>query len=143
MSVRTYKELDAWKLAMNLVETTYELTKHFPDEEKYGLKAQMRRCAVSIPSNIAEGQARGTVRSGLHFIRIAIGSAAELDTQVEAALRLRFLKTEGASDAVSKIERGRQLLYGMRREHQRRLAGAGATLTSICLLAVGLLRVLG
>ena len=67
--MKSYRELDTWKLAMTLVEATYTLTGLFPDTERYGLIAQMRRCAVSIPSNIAEGQARGMVRVGLHFVR--------------------------------------------------------------------------
>jgi len=86
---KTYRDLDAWQGAMDLSEGIYKLTQVFPDTERYGLISQMRRSSVSIPSNVAEGQARGTVAFGLYFLRVAIGSAAELDTQLELARRLR------------------------------------------------------
>ena len=130
----TYRDLDAWRGAMTLSERIYQLTQAFPDAERYGLISQMRRCSVSIPSNIAEGQARGTVLFGLHFLRIAIGSAAELDTQLELARRLRFVTVEATREVDAQLERVRQMLYGMRREHQRRIATAGATVGSIVLL---------
>src|SRR5215471_2745749 len=110
---KTYRDLDAWKLAMTLVETTYALTKLLPDSERYNLISQMQKSSTSIPSNIAEGQARGTVRFGLWFLRVATGSAAELDSQ---------------------LERVRRMLYGLRREHERRLAAAGAAIISVFML---------
>ena len=119
--VVSYRDLDAWKIAMVVVERTYTLSALFPTDERYGLRSQMRRAAVSIPSNIAEGQARGTARNCLHFVRIALGSSAELDTQLELARRLRFVSQEAARDLQSSIDRVRQLLYGMRREQLRRL----------------------
>jgi four helix bundle protein len=133
--MKSYRELDTWKLAMTLVETTYTLTGLFPDTERYGLIAQMRRCAVSIPSNIAEGQARGMVRVGLHFVRVAIGSSAELSTQVEVARRLNFVSAAATRDIESQLERIQQLLYGMQREHLRGIGTAGtASVTALCLL---------
>ncbi len=133
--MKTYRELDTWKLAMTLVETTYTLTGLFPDAERYGLIAQMRRCAVSIPSNIAEGQARGMVRVGLHFVRVAIGSSAELSTQVEVARRLNFVSPAATRDIEAQLERVQQMLYGMQREHLRRIRTAGAaSVTALCLL---------
>ena len=128
---KSYKDLDVWQLAMTLVETTYQVSQLFPDTERYGLISQMRRCSVSIPSNIAEGQARGTVKFGLHFVRIAIGSTAELDTQVELARRLRFVSAEATREFDMCLDRVRQMLYGMRREHQNRLIAAGASVTSL------------
>jgi len=74
--IKTYRDLDAWQGAMDLSESIYRLTQVFPDTERYGLISQLRRSSVSIPSNIAEGQARGTAAFGLHLLRIAIGSAA-------------------------------------------------------------------
>lgn len=91
MTKRTYRDLDAWKLAMTLVETTYELTRLLPNSERFNLIAQMQRSATSIPSNIAEGQGRGTVRFGLWFLRVATGSAAELETQLELTRRLKYV----------------------------------------------------
>jgi four helix bundle protein len=94
----------------------------------------MQKSATSIPSNIAEGQGRGTVRLGLWFLRVAIGSAAELDTQIELARRLEYVDVDRTRELDSQLERVRQMLYGMRREHERRLAAAGATIVSILLL---------
>ena len=131
--MKTYKDLDAWQLAMALVETTYRLTQFLPDRERYGLVSQMQRSAVSIPSNIAEGQGRGTTRFGLHFIRIALGSSAELGTLAEVARRLHYVSAEMTHDFDSQLERVRQMLYGMRREHLRRLATGAVTVVSIFL----------
>ena len=135
-STRSYKDLDAWRLAMTLVETTYRVSQLFPDTERYGLVSQMRRCSVSIPSNIAEGQARGTVKFGLHFIRVAIGSTAELDTQTELARRLGFVTGQTTRELDGQLERVRQMLYGMRREHERRLSTAGAAVVSLLFFVI-------
>src|SRR5436190_946646 len=86
-----------------------------------GQRLRGDRRAVSIPSNIAEGQGRGTVRFGLHFIRIALGSSAELGTQAEVARRLRYVTAETTKDFDLQLDRVRQLLHGMRREHLRRI----------------------
>src|SRR5262249_39121046 len=131
---KTYRDLDAWNLAMTLVETTYALTKRLPDSERFNLISQMQKSATSIPSNIAEGQGRGTVRFGLWFLRVAIGSAAELDTQVELARRLKYVTAGATRELDSQLERVRQMLYGLRREHERRIAAAGATVISLFLL---------
>lgn len=133
-SKKTYRDLDAWKLAMTLVETTYALTKRLPDSERFNLISQMQRSATSIPSNIAEGQGRGTVRFGLWFLRVATGSVAELDTQVELARRLRYVSPESTRELDSQLERVRQMLYGLRREHERRLVRTGATIVSFVLM---------
>ena len=77
---------------MDLVVEIYKLTEHFPRSEIYGLTSQMRRCAVSIPSNIAEGRRRGTKKDYRHFLIIAYGSGAELETQIEISKRLSFGK---------------------------------------------------
>ena len=88
----TYKDLIVWQRAMELVVTIYELTEVFPKTEQYGLISQMRRCAVSIPSNIAEGRRRGTIKDYRQFLIISYGSGAELETQIEIAKRLPFGK---------------------------------------------------
>ena len=131
--LKSYKELDAWKVAMTLVESVYRISRLLPDTERYGLIAQMQRSAVSIPSNIAEGQARGTVKFGLHFLSISIGSSAELATLVELVRRLRYLTPEKTRDVDAELERLQQLLYGMRREHLRRLTIGAVTVTSLLL----------
>ena len=120
--ILSHRDLDAWKVGMTLVEQTYELTRSFPNEERYGLTAQMRRAAVSVPSNVAEGQGRRLVKSSLYFINVAIGSSAELDTQLELARRLRYVTIDAARVMQESLDRVRQLLHGMRRERQARLA---------------------
>ena len=78
----------AWQEAMALVESVYRDTASFPKDEMFGLTVQIRRCAVSVPSNIAEGAARNSSREWVHFLGIACGSLAELETQLELAIRL-------------------------------------------------------
>jgi len=141
--IKTYRDLDAWQGAMDLSESIYKLTQVFPETERYGLISQMRRSSGSIPSNIAEGQARGTVGFGLHFLRVAIGSAAEVDTQLELARRLRFVTSDATREIDRQLERVRQMLNGMRREHQRRLASSGAKVGSVLLFLFAATRLLG
>lgn len=88
--IRSYRDLVVWQRAMSLVEAVYELTGRFPRSEVYGLVPQMRRCAISIPSNIAEGRRRGSRKDYRQFLIIAYGSGAELETQLEIARRLGF-----------------------------------------------------
>ncbi len=88
--ISTYKDLIVWQKSMDLVVTVYELTEQFPKSEMYGLISQMRRCAVSIPSNIAEGRRRGSKKDYRQFLIFAYSSGAELETQIEIAKRLPF-----------------------------------------------------
>ena len=88
MKIHSYKDLVVWKKAMELVVLIYELTEKFPSSELYGLTSQMRRAAISIPSNIAEGRRRGSKKEFLRFLLNAYGSGAELETQLEIAKRL-------------------------------------------------------
>lgn len=87
---KSFKDLIVWQKAVDLVEMIYKLTTEFPKEEVYGLTSQMRRAAVSIPSNIAEGSKRGTKKDYSQFLRMANGSAAELETQL--IISKRFFK---------------------------------------------------
>ena len=91
MNYPTYRDLKAWQKAMELVTAVYASTQKFPKEETYGLTSQMRRAAVSIPSNIAEGQGRRLENDFRHFLRNARGSLLELETQVFIAGNLRYL----------------------------------------------------
>ena len=93
-----HKDLDLWKKSMDLVETIYKLTQAFPESEKFGLTSQMRRAAVSIPSNIAEGAARKGDKELIHFLHIALGSLSELETQYLIAIRLAFIKKEETTE---------------------------------------------
>ena len=88
---KTYKELDVWLKSRSLVKDVYLITQSFPKEELYGLVSQMRRCAVSIPSNIAEGYGRQYKKETIQFFHIARGSLYELETQLFIAFDLNYL----------------------------------------------------
>ncbi|MBI5356234.1 four helix bundle protein [Candidatus Collierbacteria bacterium] len=88
--INTYKDLIVWQKSMDLVIAVYSLTERFPKSELYGLVAQMRRCAVSIPSNIAEGRRRGSRKDYRQFLVVSYASGAELETQIEISKRLPF-----------------------------------------------------
>jgi len=90
--IYSYKELIVWQKSIDLVTNVYKLTEKFPKEEMYGLTSQMRRCAISIPSNIAEGRRRGTRADYIHFLRMSYGSGAELETQLEISKKLSKTK---------------------------------------------------
>ena len=87
----SHKELKVYQQAMNLVTEIYQLTKSFPVEEKYGLTSQIRRAAISIPSNIAEGAARKNTKEYIQFLYHSLGSAAEIETQLDLSKRLGFI----------------------------------------------------
>src|SRR4051794_5130461 len=91
MSSRNYRDLVAWQKAMDLVAEVYRASRGFPSEELYGLTNQVRRASVSIPSNIAEGEGRGTNAEFVRFLRIAYGSLREVETQLLIAERLGYL----------------------------------------------------
>jgi four helix bundle protein len=96
--VRKHKELRVWQDAMMLVERIYAVTSSFPDQERFGLTSQMRRAAVSVPSNIAEGVARATLADYLRFLVMARGSLSELDTQMDIGIRLEYFHTDSELD---------------------------------------------
>jgi four helix bundle protein len=112
MSITTYRDLLVWQRAMDLVDAVYRLTRGFDKEEVYGLTSQIRRAAISVPSNIAEGHGRQTQRHFLHFLSIARGSIKELETQVLIARRLGYAneaensKVLDLSDQVSRLTTG-------------------------------------
>lgn len=103
--VRTHKDLDVWKEAMALTKGIYSLTRDFPKEEIYGLVSQMRRSAISVPSNIAEGAARGSRKDFIRFLYIAQGSLAELETQTLLARDLGFTNNDEADKSIDKVGR--------------------------------------
>ena len=90
----TFKDLLAWQKSLTLAKKVYQVTGNFPTEERFGLVNQMRRCAVSIPSNIAEGYGRGSDKELLRFLYVALGSSNELETQLILSLELSFKKEE-------------------------------------------------
>ena len=111
----TFRDLEAWKQAMDLVESCYTITSSFPRSDLYGLASQLRRAVVSIPSNIAEGHGRRSTRAYLNHVSIAIGSQAELATCIELAARLGFLTTVDRDQLVARSDSVGRLLYGLYR----------------------------
>ena len=113
--VRTHRDLDVWKKSIDLVTLIYKHTADNPKEEMYGLTSQIRRCAVSIPSNIAEGSARTTKKDFSHFLAIALGSAAELETQLIISRNLGFLQDAVLDDLVLELTSIRRMTLGFRK----------------------------
>ena len=91
--MKTHKDLDVWKKSINLVTEIYKVTKDYPQSELYGLTNQIRRCSVSISSNIAEGAARTSSKEFSHFLSITLGSIAELETQILISQNLGYIRT--------------------------------------------------
>ncbi|OQY34719.1 MAG: four helix bundle protein [Spirochaetaceae bacterium 4572_59] len=112
-TVRNYRELIVWQKAMDLVELVYQASKQFPKEELYGLTSQVRRSAVSIPSNIAEGQARKSTAEFLNFLSIANGSRAEMETQILLAQRLKYVTSDTAQPILNLSGEVNRLLNGL------------------------------
>ena len=111
--VKTYKQLDAWIKARALVKEIYKKTKNFPKDELYGLVSQMRRSAISIPSNIAEGYGRQYKKETIQFLHLARGSIYELETQLYLASDLEFMEVCKCEELVLKLEKCRRLLNGL------------------------------
>jgi len=113
---RSYKDLIVWQRGIALAKAVYRLTQNFPPAGKFGLVAQMRRAAVSIPSDIAEGQARHTPGEFIQFISHAEGSVAELDTQLILSIELKLCSNPGAGPAFELIGELRKMLNALRRK---------------------------
>jgi len=108
----THRDLHAWREAMSLVEMVYRATASFPRTELFGLVNQIRRCAISIPSNIAEGAARNSTREWVQFLGVSCGSLSELETQLELAIRLGYL--EANTDATRQTNRVGRIVRALR-----------------------------
>lgn len=119
---RTHKDLMVWQEAMQLAQQVYRLTAHFPADERFGLVSQMRRAAVSVPSNIAEGAGRQHTKELVQFLRMASGSLAELDTQAELAVSLGFLQED--MNLGRRIERVSALVLALAQSLKRKMGTA-------------------
>jgi len=114
MTINSFRDLRVWQSAMDLVQTIYTLTQSFPSQEAYGLTSQMRRAAVSVPSNIAEGHTREHSKEYLHHLSIAQASLAELETQLEIARRLQYLSQENVEPTLEQVGSLSRQLYALR-----------------------------
>jgi four helix bundle protein len=113
---RSYKDLVVWQKGIELAKVVYRLTRSYPNEEKFGIVAQMRRAAISIPSNLAEGQARHTTGEFIQFISHSEGSVAELDTQLILSMELKLCSGTDAESAFGLISELRKMLNVLRRK---------------------------
>lgn len=112
--MKSFRELRVWQQAMSLVQKVYLLTQTFPRDEIYSLTKQIRRAAVSVPSNIAEGHARNHLKEYLHHLSISQGSLAELETQFEIASRLRYISEAQLMEVLEDINSLGRQLYSLR-----------------------------
>ena len=122
MAIESYKDLDVWQVAMTLAQESYLLTARFPKDEMYGMAAQIRRAAVSIPANIAEGYGRDQTGSFVQFLRIAQGSARELETHLILAERIRLADQQAVAPRQELCERVSKMLRSLIRSLEARRA---------------------
>jgi four helix bundle protein len=113
--IATYRDLDVWQLAMDITVSIYRTTRTFPAEEKFGLTAQLRRAAVSIPSNIAEGHSRIGAGEFRRFVSTARGSVGEVETQLALSVALGFVAADEVTSLSSELERLSKMLFGLDR----------------------------
>ncbi len=114
MTVRNYRDLEVWQLAMTLAEKCYEVTKRFPKEEMFGMTAQIRRASSSIPANIAEGRGRSGTKEFLNFLSVARGSLMELETHLQLSHRVRLLEKSQLDELLQLSDRVSRMLSGLR-----------------------------
>ncbi len=108
-----HRRLNVWKLAMTLARSLYELTQGFPTSEQFGLSSQLRRAAVSVPSNIAEGLARHTGKDKMRFLYTAQGSLSEIDTQIELVSMIGYINSEEKDHFLDRIHEVQMMLVGL------------------------------
>ena len=111
--IKSYRDLEVWRLAMDLAQRCYEVTAEFPKREIYGLASQIRRAAVSIASNIAEGHSRRTRQAYLNHLSIALGSQSELETQIDLSCRLGFISKQSSDEILSQAGRVGRMLHAL------------------------------
>jgi four helix bundle protein len=125
MSISRFRELKAWQLGMDLTEKVYLLTDSFPKSEIYGLSSQIRRCAVSIPSNLAEGHGRTSAKEFLQFIAIAYGSICELETQILLSHRLKYLDQSNLETVSALLTETSKTIHGLQKAIRERVETKG------------------
>ena len=118
MSLKSYRDLEVWQKAMDLVVECYQITKKFPKSEIYGLTSQLQRAAVSIPANIAEGRGRQHTREFVQHLSIAYGSLAELETHLQIAHRLNYIDIGNLDQLLEKTAEIGRMINGLRRSLQ-------------------------
>lgn len=115
MTIKSYRDLQVWQDAIGIVADVYKATENFPRSEAFGLASQIQRAAVSVPSNVAEGHARGSDREFHHFLSISLGSIAEVETQLMIAEKLGYLDQNKTLDLLAKMDRLGKMLKGLQK----------------------------
>lgn len=118
---KPHKRLRAWEIGMEIAQDVYQLTKAFPKEELFGLVSQMRRCAVSVPSNLAEGAARNSTKEFINFLYISLGSISELDTQLELSKRFGYVDSNNWTALDQKLQEADRVLIGLIKAQRAKL----------------------
>jgi four helix bundle protein len=119
MKSRSYKDLDVWKLAVDFVKDVYDITGNFPPMEIYGLTSQIRKAAVSIPSNIAEGQGRNSAKEFRQYLAVSLGSLAELETQLIIAQKIGYINSDELYPLLSSVDVMRKMVKALSSSLQR------------------------
>ena len=121
MSIQSYRDLVVWQKAMDLAEQCYQATKSFPSEERFGLTNQIRRAAVSVPSNIAEGHGRSHTKEFLNHLSMAKGSLCELETQLQLGVRVGYMSDGVLRPVMALSDEVGRMLSGLRQKLEQRL----------------------
>ena len=122
MEVRSYKDLVLWQKAMDMTEAVYRVSGELPQDERFGLISQIRRAAVSVPANIAEGHQRASTKDFLRFLSIASGSLAEVETLVELAFRLHSIQTTSVADVAGRADEVGRMLRSLQKRLDEKLS---------------------
>lgn len=120
-SIQSYRDLKVWQMSRELASEVYRLTSHFPADEKFGLTSQLRRAAVSIASNIAEGHGRHLPKAFNNHLSIARGSASEVETQLIIAADLQFIDVDRIKPPLAKLDEISRMITGLQRSLQRKI----------------------
>ena len=126
--IRSHHDLKVWQLGMDVCERIYALTRDFPTDERFGLISQLRRAAISVPANIAEGNARSSTKEYLRHLSIAIGSLAEVETFLELAARLAYGQPVAIRQLMDSIGEERRMLRGLQRSLRLKLSSGSSDL---------------
>ncbi len=130
IAINSYRDLKVWQKAIIIVEDIYTATQSFPKEEIYGLTSQIRRCAISVPSNVAEGSSKRSTKEFIRFINMSYGSLSELETQLYIAGRLNFINDTARLELEAKIAELGRMLNGLRLSLTKKLNSELRTLDS-------------
>ncbi len=121
MKIQNYRDLIAWQKSVDIVEMVYDVTKSFPREEAYILTSQIRRAAISVPANIAEGSSRSSTKEFIRFLNIAMGSLKELETHFIISERLKLINATGVQNLIAKTDEVGRIIYFLRSSLTKKL----------------------